>query len=126
MKPAQSDSSHRLLSSSSRFVVLAATQDDAIQRVFRAKVASAEADHEQELAELKRVADRERERLIREELNIPGFEKVLRPALGCSHPRTKAWGDKYGLGQRYSLIRRHPMMGPPQQYGGILLAHRNK
>ncbi|CAN0476128.1 unnamed protein product, partial [Laminaria digitata] len=48
----------------------------------------------------KELARIERERLMQQELGIPGFEKALQRNIGCSHIRTKAWGDKYGLGLR--------------------------
>lgn len=71
-----------------------------MKSAFRAKVASAEAQRDEELEEAKRIAELERERLIREELMIPSFEKVLQQSTGCSHAQTKAWGDKYGSGLR--------------------------
>lgn len=76
------------------------TQDEAIQRAFQNKVAVEEAARDVELARLKQLASIERERLIREELSIPGFEKALQRNVGCAHARTKAWGDKYGSGLR--------------------------
>lgn len=75
-------------------------QDEALQRAFRGKVARAEAERDEELAKQKELARIERERLMREELGIPGFEKALQRNIGCSHTRTKAWGDKYGSGLR--------------------------
>lgn len=71
-----------------------------MQRAFQSKVAAAEAARDTELARLKRLARIERERLIKEELGIPGFEKALQRDIGCAHIRTKAWGDKYGSGLR--------------------------
>lgn len=76
------------------------TQDEAIQRAFHNKVAVEEAARDVELTRLKQLASIERERLIREELIIPGFEKALQRNVGCAHARTKAWGDKYGSGLR--------------------------
>lgn len=72
-----------------------------MQKAFRAKAAAAEATRDAELARLKRHAKIERERLIKEELGIPGFDKALQANIGCSHTRTKAWGDKYGSGLRW-------------------------
>ena len=63
-------------------------------------MAEARAERDAEKARLKQLASIERERLIREELGIPRFEKALKPNIGCSHTRTKAWGDKYGSGLR--------------------------
>lgn len=76
------------------------TQDEAVQRAFENKIASLEAARDEELVRLKQLAGIERERLIREELSIPGFEKALQRNVGCAHARTKAWGDKYGSGLR--------------------------
>eukprot|EP00752_Nemacystus_decipiens_P010357 g9227.t1 len=75
-------------------------EDEGLQKVFRAKTAAAEATRDAELARLKRLAKIERDRLIKEELGIPGFDKALQANIGCSHARTKAWGDKYGSGLR--------------------------
>lgn len=72
-----------------------------MRRAFRAKAKAVETARDAELARLKRAARIERERLIREELGIPGFDKALQANIGCSHVRTKAWGDKYGSGLRY-------------------------
>lgn len=58
------------------------------------------AERDAEIARLKQLAEIERERLIREELGIPHFEKVFQRDLGCLHPQTKAWGNKYGSGLR--------------------------
>lgn len=71
-----------------------------MRRAFRAKAKAVEKARDAELARLKRAARVERERLIREELGIPGFDKALQANIGCSHVRTKAWGDKYGSGLR--------------------------
>lgn len=75
-------------------------QDQALSRAFASKVAAAEEVRDAELSRLKGLARVERERLIKEELGIPGFEKALQRNIGCSHTRTKAWGDKYGSGLR--------------------------
>lgn len=72
-----------------------------MQKAFRAKATAAEATRDAELARLKRLAKIERERLIKEELGIPGFNKALQANIGCPHTRTKAWGDKYGSGLRW-------------------------
>lgn len=76
------------------------TQDEGLQRAFRAKTEAAESTLNAEIARLKRLARIERERLVKEELGIPNFDRALQANIGCSHTRTKAWGDKYGSGLR--------------------------
>lgn len=71
-----------------------------MQRAFRGKIAKVEAERDEELSRQKELARLERERLMQQELSIPGFEKALQRNIGCSHIRTKAWGDKYGSGLR--------------------------
>lgn len=79
-------------------------QDESHERAYLASVASVEGVRDEEIGRLKRLADEERKRLIKEEVTIRGFEKALQRNVGCSHTRTKAWGDKYGSGLRYSEI----------------------
>lgn len=85
---------------SDSILLMSSNQDEGVQRVFRAKAAAVETARDVELARLKKMARVERERLIKEELGIPEFEKALQANIGCSHVRTKAWGDKYGSGLR--------------------------
>lgn len=75
-------------------------QDENINRTCEVKISAIKRSRDEELGKLKRLADRERKRLIKEEVTIVGFEKALQRNIGCSHTRTKAWGDKYGSGLR--------------------------
>lgn len=75
-------------------------QNERLQNVFREKTVALETARDAELARLKRLAKIERDRLIKEELSIPNFGRALQANIGCSHTRTKAWGDKYGSGLR--------------------------
>lgn len=75
-------------------------QDEGLHRAFQAKSEVAESTRNAEIARLKRHAKIERERLVKEELGIPDFDRALQANIGCSHTRTKAWGDKYGSGLR--------------------------
>ena len=75
-------------------------QNERLQSVFREKTVALESARDAELARLKRLAKIERDRLIKEELGIPNFGRALQANIGCSHTRTKAWGDKYGSGLR--------------------------
>ncbi|CAM9615269.1 unnamed protein product, partial [Choristocarpus tenellus] len=43
---------------------------------------------------------KKREKLIRESLSIPNFERVLQSSISCQHSKRKAWGSKYGSGIR--------------------------
>ncbi len=81
-----------------------------MKRAFRAKTAEAEATRDAELARLKHLAKVERERLIKEELGIPNFRRALQANIGCSHARTKAWGDKYGSGLKWVTDRDREMV----------------
>lgn len=71
-----------------------------MKRASEAKIEAIGRIRDEELGKLKRLADGERKRLIKEEMRVVGFEKALQRNIGCSHTRTKAWGDKYGSGLR--------------------------